>query len=88
MADTKCSFIGSATLSENVDALAAPAGMLPVLGEATDRVLHETLRDFASAQAFRRDLYRRGLSPRSRERAADDAGRTDDRADGQAPLSR
>jgi SAM-dependent methyltransferase len=63
MADTKCSFIGSATLSENVDALAAPPGMLPLLGEAPDRVLHETLRDFASAQAFRRDLYRRGLSP-------------------------
>ncbi len=63
MADTKCSFIGSATLSENVDALAAPAGMLPLLTEATDRVLHETLRDFAASQAFRRDLYRRGLSP-------------------------
>ena len=26
-------------------------------------MLHETLRDFASAQPFRRDLYRRGLSP-------------------------
>ncbi|MGA3403538.1 MAG: class I SAM-dependent methyltransferase, partial [Acetobacteraceae bacterium] len=63
MADTKCSFIGSATLSENIDALAAPAGMVPLLGETTDQVLHQTLRDFASAQAFRRDLYRRGLLP-------------------------
>ena len=63
MAETKCSFIGSATLSENIDALAVPPGMLPLLSEATDRTLHETLRDFASAQAFRRDLYRRGLSP-------------------------
>jgi SAM-dependent methyltransferase len=63
MAETKCSFVGSATLSENVDALAAPPAMVTLLGETTDRVLHETLRDFASAQAFRRDLYRRGLSP-------------------------
>jgi hypothetical protein len=63
MVDTRCSFVGSATLSENVDALAAPANMVPLLAETTDPVLHETLRDFASAQAFRRDLYRRGLSP-------------------------
>jgi hypothetical protein len=34
-----------------------------LLGEAPDRVLRETLRDFASAQGFRRDLYRRGLAP-------------------------
>jgi SAM-dependent methyltransferase len=63
MAQTKCGFVGSATLSENVDALAAPASMLPLLTETTDRLLHETVRDFASAQAFRRDLYRRGLAP-------------------------
>lgn len=63
MAQTKCTFVGSATLSENVDALAAPPNMVPLLAEATDRVLRETLRDFASAQTFRRDLYRRGLSP-------------------------
>ncbi len=63
MTDTKCSFVGSATLSENIDALAAPASMVPLLAEAGGQVLHETLRDFAAAQAFRRDLYRRGLSP-------------------------
>ncbi len=63
MADTKCSFIGSATLSENIDALAAPAGMVPLLDQTTEPVLHQTLRDFASSQAFRRDLYRRGLLP-------------------------
>jgi SAM-dependent methyltransferase len=63
MAEAKCSFFGSATLSENVDALAAPPGMVPLLAESGTQVLRETLRDFASAQAFRRDLYRRGLSP-------------------------
>jgi len=63
MVEAKCSFVGSATLSENVDALAAPPAMVPLLAESGDQVLRETLRDFASAQAFRRDLYRRGLSP-------------------------
>jgi hypothetical protein len=37
--------------------------MVALLNETTSMVMHETLRDFASAQAFRRDLYRRGLSP-------------------------
>lgn len=63
MAETKCSFIGSATLSENIDSLSAPGGMAALLNETTSTVMHETLRDFASAQAFRRDLYRRGVSP-------------------------
>jgi SAM-dependent methyltransferase len=62
MADTKCSFIGSATLSENIDALAAPATMVPLLAEMPDQVLHQTVRDFASAQSFRRDVFRRGRS--------------------------
>jgi SAM-dependent methyltransferase len=63
MQETRCQFIGSATLNENVDALAAPEAMLPLLGEAGDQVLRETLRDFAAAQSFRRDIYRRGLAP-------------------------
>jgi len=63
MRDTRCNFVGSATLSENVDALSAPDTMLPLLGEAADQVLRETLRDFAGSQSFRRDMYRRGLAP-------------------------
>jgi len=63
MRETRCNYVGSATLSENVDALAVPEGMLPLLSEAHDQVMHETLRDFASSQSFRRDIYRRGLAP-------------------------
>lgn len=63
MADAKCGYVGSATLTENVDALAAPPGMAPLLAETGGQVLRETIRDFASAQAFRRDIYRRGPSP-------------------------
>jgi SAM-dependent methyltransferase len=63
MAEAKCGFIGSATLAENIDATAVPAGVLPLLAEARDQRMRETLRDIASAQGFRRDLYRRGVVP-------------------------
>ena len=60
MAGAKCTYIGSATLAENIDAVGVPAGMLPLLAEAKDLRLRETLRDFGAGQPFRRDLYRRG----------------------------
>jgi SAM-dependent methyltransferase len=63
MQRAKCGYIGSATLSENIDAVSVPAGMVPLLNEAHDPILRETLRDFGSAQGFRRDLYRRGVQP-------------------------
>jgi SAM-dependent methyltransferase len=60
MAGAKCGYIGSATLVENIDALGVPQGMQPLVTEARDLRLRETLRDIGSAQSFRRDLYRRG----------------------------
>ena len=63
MLDVKCAFIGSATLSENIDAVAVPAGVAPLMAEARNLMLRETLRDFGAAQGFRRDLYRRGVPP-------------------------
>ena len=63
MAGAKCSFIGSATLAENIDAVSVPAGMAPILAETRDRYLRETLRDVGCAQDFRRDVYRKGLAP-------------------------
>ena len=60
MANIKCAYIGSATLVENIEAIGSPAGVLPLLAEAHDSRLRETLRDFGSNQAFRRDIYRRG----------------------------
>jgi hypothetical protein len=59
----KCAYVGSANLSENIDAVSAPAGMLPLMTETKDQHLRETLRDFGVAQGFRRDIYRRGLAP-------------------------
>ncbi len=63
MAAAKCSYIGSATLTENIEAVSVPQTMMTLLAEAPDQVLRETLRDFSGAQAFRRDIYRRGLLP-------------------------
>ena len=60
MAGAKCTYIGSATLAENIDAVGVPAGVQPLLAESKDLRLRETLRDFGSNQSFRRDLYRRG----------------------------
>ncbi len=60
MAGAKCTYIGSATLAENIDAVGVPAGVRPLLAETRDMRLRETLRDFGSAQSFRRDIYRRG----------------------------
>jgi hypothetical protein len=63
MKAVKCTYIGSATLSENLDAISVPAAMMKLVTEATDLILRETLRDLGLAQSFRRDLYRRGLLP-------------------------
>lgn len=63
MEAVKCSYIGSATLTENIDAISLPPGMLSVVTEARDPKLREALRDFAVAKGFRRDIYRRGVLP-------------------------
>jgi SAM-dependent methyltransferase len=63
MAEAKCRYIGSATLAENIDTVAVPAGVAPILAETRDPLLRETLRDLGCAQGFRRDVYRKGISP-------------------------
>ena len=63
MLEAKCRYIGSATLAENIDTVAVPANVAPMLGETRDPVLRETLRDIGCAQTFRRDLYRKGIAP-------------------------
>jgi SAM-dependent methyltransferase len=53
-------YAASATLTENFDAFAVPADLLPLLAQTTDPVLRETLRDFAANKFFRRDIFCRG----------------------------
>lgn len=63
MAEVKCTFIGSATPTENLDAVAVPPAVASLMAKASDPILRETLRDFGNAQTFRRDIYRRGTMP-------------------------
>jgi SAM-dependent methyltransferase len=63
MLEAKCRYIGSATLAENIDTVSVPANVAPLLAEARDPILRETLRDIGCAQSFRRDLYRKGAAP-------------------------
>jgi SAM-dependent methyltransferase len=60
MEETKTSYIGSATVMENVDAVAVPEGVQQVLQNTPDAAARETIRDLASAKSFRRDLWRKG----------------------------
>ena len=63
MLEAKCRFIGSATLAENIDTVAVPPNVAPMVAEARDPYLRETLRDLGCAQSFRRDIYRKGVAP-------------------------
>jgi len=62
MLEAKCRYIGSATLAENIDTVSVPANVAPILADTRDPYLRETLRDLGCAQAFRRDLYRKGAA--------------------------
>jgi SAM-dependent methyltransferase len=60
MEDAKCGFIGSATLTDNIDGVSVPAGVAKLLTQVTDQRLREAIRDLGAARPFRRDLFRRG----------------------------
>jgi len=60
MAETRTSYIGSATTMENIDAVAVPEGVMPLIAQTGDATTRETIRDLASAKNFRRDLWRKG----------------------------
>ena len=62
VAEAKCTFIGSATLTDNIEATSVPPDLLPAFRDIRDSRLKETVRDFASAQSFRRDIYRKGIT--------------------------
>jgi len=60
LAEVKCSFMGSASLLENLEAFAAPPGLAGALARNPDIRLREAIRDLGAARMFRRDMYRRG----------------------------
>ncbi len=60
MSEAKLAYVASATIPENLPQYAVPAGLQPLIAEADDPVLKETMLDFAGNKRFRRDLYARG----------------------------
>ena len=63
MAEAELSYATSATLTENLDLCSVPRDVLPLLSQAYDPILRETLRDFGANKQFRRDIYSRGRGP-------------------------
>lgn len=61
MAEARCGYIGSATLTDNIDAVAVPPKMAAMIAKTTEPRLREVLRDIGAARPFRRDLFRRGI---------------------------
>lgn len=60
MSAAKLNFIASANYPENLDHLAFPGQTRAVYDQISDSALKETVRDFATNQQFRRDLFSRG----------------------------
>jgi SAM-dependent methyltransferase len=63
MVETKMTYIGSATLMENLDVVSVQEAILPLLNATPDLATRETIRDLAIAKTFRRDLWRKGSEP-------------------------
>lgn len=59
LAEVKLAYLGSATLPEAFDNL-LPAGLAKLFEEQSSPVIREQLRDYATNQSFRRDLYVKG----------------------------
>jgi hypothetical protein len=60
MGEAKLAYLCSATIPENLDQYAVPAGLQALFAQADDPILKETMLDFAGNKRFRRDLYARG----------------------------
>ena len=60
LAAAKLSFVGSASFAENQDMLRFSAPLQQMLDDVSDRVMRETVKDFAVAPLLRRDVFTRG----------------------------
>jgi SAM-dependent methyltransferase len=62
LAEAKLSFVCSAALIENLDNYAVAKELIPIVAATDDPVMRETLRDYASNNGFRRDVFVRGTA--------------------------
>ncbi|MDX2102697.1 MAG: methyltransferase regulatory domain-containing protein [Alphaproteobacteria bacterium] len=62
LAPARLTYVGSATIAENIDAVAVPPELMEAVSGVRDRTWQETIRDYISNKQFRRDLFIRGPS--------------------------
>ncbi len=62
MEPARLSYVGSATLTENMDGLSLTPELQALVSGMRDRGWAETIRDFVANKQFRRDIYMRGAS--------------------------
>lgn len=67
--EAKLSYVGSATLLENIDPVNFSPEQQKTLADISDPGLRETIRDFMINQQFRRDVFIKGAVPLSRPEA-------------------
>jgi SAM-dependent methyltransferase len=63
LSDAKLTYVGSAALLENLDAVNFTAEQQALLESVSDRTEREMLRDFIRNQQFRRDVFIKGAVP-------------------------
>lgn len=76
LSEARLDFAASASIADDFVNLAAPAALQDTIRQAADPVWRETLLDYASEKAFRRDVYVRGrtaLSQAEHEACLDEA---------------
>jgi SAM-dependent methyltransferase len=62
MAQAKLSFLGSATIVDNIPVANITKDIEPLYESSTDPLMKELVKDFAVNQSFRRDIYIRGAT--------------------------
>ena len=66
-AEAKLTFVGSATLLENMIDLCVPKDLQPMVSAAPDLAMRELLKDYAVNKQFRRDIYVKGPQPMAQQ---------------------
>ena len=74
MADADVSYLGSATLTNNHDALTIDASAAKAISRLATERQRQLATDFAVNRQFRRDVFARSASPRSNEAIAEVLG--------------
>lgn len=60
LTQAKLAYVGSAALLDNFEQFVLSPELARIVAEVPERALAETIRDFATNRAFRRDVYTRG----------------------------